>query len=114
MRTARSLSEIPESEVEDAAVEAAEAAGIVAIKLNLRNRRDWPDRLFLGPGACVLFVEYKRWGEEPRKAQWRKIRLLRALGFEAEIDDRKEEAVERIRTFARRCRETVVAEEAGA
>lgn len=64
----------------------AEEAGCVHIKLDLA-KRDWPDRLVLGPGRMFLFVEFKRPGEKPRRGQTALHRVLNRLGFEVHVID---------------------------
>lgn len=65
-----------ESHHERKAVELAEAAGWLQIKV---LKRDWPDRLFLR-GPTRVFVEFKRPGGKPRPAQEANHRLLRSRG----------------------------------
>jgi len=67
------------------------------IKLSAIGRRGWPDRLFLWEGANVLFVEFKRPGEEPRKMQLYVHRILRKMGFEVQVHDDIDTAVEFIK-----------------
>lgn len=54
--------------------------GIVAVKLNLRSRRHFPDRMIILPFGRTVFIEFKRPGEEPRRAQTRNHEWLRARG----------------------------------
>lgn len=81
-----------ESEVEKHLRRRVESLGGVAVKLEVRGTRGWPDRLVLLPGGRAAFVELKR----PRKAkgtsahQDEKLGLLRLLGFEATVLDTKE------------------------
>lgn len=57
-------------------------------------RKGEPDRLLLLPGPRTVFVEVKRPGEKPRADQYRALKRLRRLGYEAywfstnaEVDD---------------------------
>jgi len=93
--------DILEKRVEDAAIEEAKKLGVKEIKLSIAGHRSWPDRLFFAAVRRLLFVEYKRPGEEPRKDQARKIRDLRALGFKVEVISCMEEARRSVRRFAR-------------
>lgn len=53
-----------EREIETQFYEYCKARNILCIKLNLRGRVGWPDRLLIWKGH-VEFVELKRRGEEP-------------------------------------------------
>lgn len=55
--------------------------GIVGAKLRIAGERGWPDRLFLLPGGCPLFVEFKRPGEDLRPDQVRIRERLRRNGY---------------------------------
>jgi len=57
-----------ESWVEQKVVEYATLRGMLTLKLNVKGRIGWPDRIFMFKGK-VFFVEFKREGEKPRKAQ---------------------------------------------
>jgi hypothetical protein len=57
-----------ERETETKVSEYAEALGCLVVKLNLIGRIGWPDRMYLYMGK-VLFIEFKRKGEEPEKIQ---------------------------------------------
>jgi len=70
-----------ESSVEQELVAAADAAGGIAVKLNLRGRRGWPDRLVLLPGGVAFFVELKRPGEQAQPLQRHVHNRIRRLGF---------------------------------
>lgn len=59
----------------------------MVLKLNVWGRRGWPDRLFLLPGPKMIFIEFKRASEEPRKLQEYVHGRLRALGFRVEVVD---------------------------
>lgn len=66
--------------------------GIVAVKLNLRSRRHFPDRMILLPFGRTVFIEFKRPGEEPRAAQLSNHRWLRSLGHIVGVFDNADEA----------------------
>jgi hypothetical protein len=61
------------------------AAGGLCIKLT--NPMHIPDRLVIGPGSFLEFVETKKPGEEPRKGQLEMHRRLRAMGHRVEVID---------------------------
>jgi Holliday junction resolvase len=79
-----------ESAIEREVCRHAERKGWVALKLHGAGDTGKPDRLFLGPGAQVLFIEFKKPGGEVRKLQKWWIRKLRRLGFKAYIIDSAE------------------------
>jgi len=59
--------------------------------------RGWPDRLLLWPWRNVLFVEFKRPGEQPRKLQHYVHELIRAIGFEVLVHDNIDAAMAEIK-----------------
>lgn len=65
----------------------AEEQGCLTIKLNLLGRVGWPDRLFLFKQGRMVFVEFKRVGEKPRKIQEYIHGKLRERGFNVEVVD---------------------------
>lgn len=71
--------------------------GVHSIKLNVVGSRGWPDRLFLIPGGKPLFIEFKRPGGKTRKLQDHTHQIMRNLGYEVEVHDNKEDAIEAIR-----------------
>ena len=54
--------------------------GNECIKLNWRGRRHWPDRLIVLEYGQCFYIEFKRPGEKPRKAQVYLHDLLRRKG----------------------------------
>lgn len=66
-----------------------------AIKI---NKRGWPDRLILGPGPTVFFIEFKLPGEEPRRMQVYVFGMLRKLGFKVYVCESTEEAESIVRS----------------
>lgn len=68
-----------------------------AIKL---YRRGWPDRLILGPGGTIFFIEFKRdVNEDLRKLQKHVRKFLQQLGFNVYVCRSKEEAKEETRKY---------------
>lgn len=57
----------------------------MVLKLNVWGRVGWPDRLFLYHGARILFIEFKRPGEKPKKIQEYIHSRLRKYGFWVEV-----------------------------
>jgi hypothetical protein len=83
---------VREADVESALVTRAEKYCGEAVKLNLRGRRGWPDRLVLLPGSIAFFVETKKPGEEPEPLQQSVHRTIRRLGFDVVTVDTVEDA----------------------
>lgn len=63
------------------------------LKMNLKGRRGWPDRLVLWEGGNLLFIEFKQPGEECRALQEYIHEELRAMGFEVETHDNTADAL---------------------
>jgi len=76
-----------ETDLERAVCTYADKHGILHIKLNLRGRRGFPDRLFFIPGGKPLMIEFKREGEEPRRLQSYIHSQLVGLGYRVETAD---------------------------
>lgn len=79
-----------EKPIEDHLRDECKQYGGLAVKFLPYFVVGFPDRIVLLPGGKIAFVELKRPGEEPRKAQWVWLNRLRALGFEAVWFDSKE------------------------
>lgn len=47
----------------------------------------WPDRWLVGPGGRIVFVEWKRNGEEPEPLQARRIEQLKRRGHRVYVWD---------------------------
>lgn len=86
-----------ESDIERRFVSQLKVWGITVIKLNLQGRCGWPDRQVILPGGRVLFVEFKRPGEELEPLQRHVHRQLRSLGHAVETFDDAEEALEYVK-----------------
>lgn len=80
-----------EASVEKTFYKSIEKSGYWVIKLSLLYFVGMPDRMLLGKNRFILFLEFKRRGEEPRKIQEYRINQLREWGFPAYVvDDAKE------------------------
>ncbi len=66
--------------------------GVESLKLNVRGKIGFPDRLFWLPGGRPLLIEFKRVGEEPRKIQTHIHKKLKKLGYMIEVHDDVESA----------------------
>ena len=75
-----------ESDTEDTVVSYATNEGCLTLKLNVWGRRGWPDRIFVFRGK-VLFVEFKREGEDLRKLQEYVHGKLREHGIKVYVVD---------------------------
>lgn len=71
--------------------------GGLCLKFVSPGRRNVPDRLVLLPMTAaeaiivakyMYFVEFKRPGQKPRKAQEREFERLRAMGYRVDVIDR--------------------------
>jgi hypothetical protein len=88
-----------ESAIEVKVTQYAEQKGCLALKLNILGRRGWPDRLYLYAGR-VLFIEFKRPGEKPRKLQEYIHDRIRRQGFDVALVDNIREGQGVIDKFA--------------
>lgn len=75
-----------EKNIEKWTCDRAAFLGCVCLKLNVRGRVGWPDRLFLFRGK-VLFIEFKRLGENPTLIQQYVHAEIRAHGVPVEVVD---------------------------
>jgi len=80
-----------ESKTESDAVDYAVSLGCLTLKLNVLGRKGWPDRLFVYRGS-LIFIEFKRQGETPRKLQEYVHEKIRAHGFKTYVIDNLVEA----------------------
>jgi hypothetical protein len=69
------------------------------LKLTVLGNRGWPDRLLLWPNRGMMFIEFKRPGEVPRKLQLYVHDALRKLGFEVQVHDNIDVAVAAVKTY---------------
>ena len=75
-----------ERELEDDCDNLALRWGWIPKKLD-KNDRSWPDKMYLGPGASIFFVEFKRRGETARRQQVERLLALRKLSFPVYLID---------------------------
>jgi len=76
-----------ESKIEKSTCAHATTLGWWAIKINPFGIRGFPDRMFLGSGGRILFIEFKAPSKKPRKLQVYMINKLKDLGFEVHVID---------------------------
>lgn len=67
---------------------------IEVLKLNVAGRRGWPDRQIMWEGENILFVEFKRPGEEARPLQAYIHTTLRKMGFSIAVFDDTKKALD--------------------
>jgi len=75
-----------EKDVEGTVSDYAIAKGCMSLKLVMWGRIGWPDHLYLYKGR-VLFIEFKREGEKPRKIQEYIHERIRSHGFTVAVVD---------------------------
>ena len=82
-----------ETNIEKSFKDYVEDSGCYYIKLELFHFAGMPDRLIIGPGKFILFLEWKRAGKRAGKLQQYRIDKLNQWGFAAYAVCRKQEAV---------------------
>lgn len=80
-----------ESEIEKHLIKRVKERGGTPYKFVSPSRKGVPDRLCALPGGCVIFVELKAPGEEPRPEQAREHQRLRELGMKVLVIDSKQQ-----------------------
>ena len=83
-----------EQAIEQFLVKGCQKRGWFCVKLAATGWAGMPDRMILGPGGKVCFVELKSPGKKPRKLQSYRLQQLAGLGFWARVVDSKEGAQE--------------------
>lgn len=66
--------------------------------LHTGGETGWPDRCFFIEGGKPLLIEFKRPGEEPEPRQEYIHAILRELGYEVQVHDNKDKALQAIRS----------------
>lgn len=77
-----------ERSIEQAVVAYAKRKGCESIKLSMLGPRGvagWPDRIFLGAGCRMLWVEFKAAGGRVTERQQQRHRQLAALGWSVHV-----------------------------
>jgi hypothetical protein len=69
-----------EKEIEKKICDYAKSKGCYVRKFTSPNNCSVPDRLIIAPGGAVGFLEVKRGGEKPTKAQEHEMGLLKKQG----------------------------------
>lgn len=87
-----------EIEIEQKACEIAlEELGVTNVKMKAAGFNGYPDRQFFIPGGRPLFIEFKRPGEPLDPLQVIIINRLRYYGYQVEVADSVEEAIDFIK-----------------
>jgi len=60
--------------------------------MEIKGWRNWPDRMILLGHGYIFYIEFKVPDENPRKAQWYRIRKLRERGYHVYVCDNLIEA----------------------
>jgi len=79
-----------EKEIEKKVCDYAKSKGCYVRKFVSPNNRSVPDRIIIAPGGVVGFLELKRGGQKPTKAQEVEINLLQNIGANVECCDNVE------------------------
>ena len=89
-----------ESEIELSVCAWAESSGWISRKIAYVGRKGAADRIFVGFGR-VVFIEFKRPGEEPREQQLREHRRFAERGVTIHVIDNIEEGISVLREAMR-------------
>lgn len=76
-----------EKDIEKRVCDYAKLLGILVYKFTSPSRAHVPDRLFITPKGVVFFVEFKRKGHLPTKAQEVEIARIRKQGVDVFVVD---------------------------
>jgi hypothetical protein len=79
--------EIPETDIEKHYCEYAKKKGCLALKLVVLRKRGFPDRTTLCTGARILFVEFKKKGEDLSPIQKLVRKVLVSFSFKYIVAD---------------------------
>lgn len=67
--------------------------GCLSIKCSVPGRRNYPDQQTLCGNGYSFFIEFKREGEKPRRAQLARHQKLRDMGYNVYVCDNLDEAI---------------------
>jgi hypothetical protein len=71
--------------------------GVRSVKLSIGGNTGWPDRMFLIKGGKPLLIEFKAPGKQPYPRQVYIHDMLLGLGYEVQVHDNADDAVEAVR-----------------
>lgn len=81
------ISKVSEDDIEQAFCKHAKRLGCTPYKLIILRKKGFPDRTVLCPGGRILFIEFKKTGEDVDKTQSRVRTVLVDLGFKYHVCD---------------------------
>lgn len=76
-----------EKDIERRVCDYAKSLGVLVYKFTSPSRRSVPDRMFITKAGVVFFIEFKRKGEKPTKAQEVEIEKIRATSVSVFVCD---------------------------
>ena len=79
-----------ERDIEKAVCAYARSQGLDTYKFVSPSHMGVPDRMFVGPGEHVFFIEFKREGQQPTPVQMREIAKLKRKNFRVYVVDNVE------------------------
>lgn len=82
-----------ETKIETDYVNYVARRGCLSIKCSVPGRRNWPDQQTLCGNGYSFFIEFKRKGREPRRAQLARHRKVRAMGYNVYVCDNLDDAI---------------------
>ena len=88
-----------EQQIEDEFVEKSRTYGVRAIKFIDPSNTGAPDRLIFCPNGRTLLIEFKKPGGKVAEKQIEYHRWLDSLGFQVEIHDSVDEAIQSLERF---------------
>jgi hypothetical protein len=71
-----------------------ERFGILSTKIEQTSINGFPDRIFWPPYGSPILIEFKAPGQKPRPSQVKIIKYLRKCGYQVEVCDNVDSAVE--------------------
>jgi hypothetical protein len=76
-----------EKEIEKIVCDYAKTKGYEVYKFSSPNRVGVPDRMFIGPGQQLFFIEFKAPGKRPTAVQNREAKKIALCGFKVWLID---------------------------
>lgn len=89
-----------ETSIETAVVKKAKSLGYINRKMNGLGFRSWPDRLFIHTSGAMVWIEFKRYGEEPTAGQAEMHKELRERKQVVGVFDTRESAISFLEAIA--------------
>lgn len=86
---------------------------MAVLKLNVAGRRGWPDRQIMWDGGNIVFIEFKKPGEEARPLQSYIHHEIRQMGFEIAVHDNTDAALDWVKAQIRASASTTKSPDVG-